>query len=56
MVEVFIFRAAVKLPRMVGLDLGGTIVAVAKGSTDVTVDNNIVGRVEPTEAYESPSQ
>lgn len=52
----FIARAIVKFPKVVGMDLSGTVAAVAEGSTDVKVGDNILGRVEPMNPYGSLSQ
>lgn len=49
-------RAAVKFPKVMGMDLSGTIVAAAEGSTDVNVGDNILGRVDPVKATGSLSQ
>lgn len=52
----FISRAIVKFPKVAGMDLSGTVVAVAEGSTDVKVGDNILGRVEPFRPHGSLSQ
>lgn len=43
-----ITRATIKFPKVAGMDLSGTIVAVAEGSTDALVGDNILGRLDPT--------
>ncbi|OJI95984.1 hypothetical protein ASPVEDRAFT_119340 [Aspergillus versicolor CBS 583.65] len=49
-------RASIKFPKTVGLDLSGTVVGVADGSTDVRVGDNVLGRVEPFQADGSLSE
>ncbi len=50
-------RAIVSFPKTVGMDLSGTVVAVAEGSssnsTDVKVGDTVLGRVEPFQTYGS---
>ncbi|KAJ5172945.1 hypothetical protein N7492_005538 [Penicillium capsulatum] len=57
LMEMGIFaRAAVKFPKAVGMDLSGTVVATAEGSTDVMVGDNILGRLEPFQSQGCLSQ
>ena len=49
-------RAIVKFPKVLGMDLSGTVIAVAEGSTDVKVGDNILGRVDPVKSYGSLSE
>lgn len=51
-----ISRAAVKFPKVPGMDLSGTVVAVAEGLSDVKVGDNILGRIEPNRPDGSLSQ
>ncbi|KAJ5241082.1 uncharacterized protein N7469_002673 [Penicillium citrinum] len=52
----FMSRAAVKFPKVLGMDLSGIVEAVAKGSTDVKTGDNILGRVDPMKAHGSFSE
>ncbi|KAI2670463.1 hypothetical protein NUH16_010035 [Penicillium rubens] len=52
----YVSRATTKFPKVAGMDLSGTVVAVAAGSTDIIVGDNILGRVEPSKSYGSLSQ
>ncbi|BCS19319.1 NAD(P)-dependent alcohol dehydrogenase [Aspergillus puulaauensis] len=53
-------RAIAKFPKTVGMDLSGTVVAVAEaeaeGSTGVKVGDNVLGRVEPFQSYGALSE
>ncbi|KAJ5397650.1 hypothetical protein N7509_005763 [Penicillium cosmopolitanum] len=52
----FLARATVKFPKVMGMDLSGTVTAVAEGSTDVKVGDYILGRVDPMKSHGSLSQ
>lgn len=52
----FIARAAVKFPKVMGMDLSGTVTNVTEGSTDVKVGDHILGRVDPMKHHGSLSQ
>lgn len=54
----YMSRAIAKFPKVVGMDLSGTVVAVSGGqeSKDVVVGDNILGRMEPNSASGSLSQ